>query len=376
MKTVYLDYAAATPMAAEVIAAMEPYFSTQFYNPSATYLAAKAAHQAIESSRACVAHWLGARLNEVIFTAGGTEANNLAIHGVMQAWPGSNVVVSTIEHESVLAPAAEYDIRTAPVQSDGRIDLRALEKLIDEHTVLVSIMYANNEIGTIEPIKEISQIIAKKRSQRASQRLPLYIHTDACQAVNYLDLHAARLGVDLMTINAGKIYGPKQCGALYVKSGTELRAQILGGGQELGRRSGTENVANIVGFATALDQVQAKRQAESQRLQQLGEEFITQLTERIPGLQVNGSLKHRLPNNVHITIPGADNERLLMELDERGIMCAAGSACSASSEQSSHVLKAIGCSDAEAYASLRFTLGQGNSQAEIYRVVTTLAGLI
>jgi cysteine desulfurase len=203
----------------------------------------------------------------------------------------------------------------------------------------------------------------------------LYVHIDACQAPAYLDIHAARLGVDAMTINSGKIYGPKQTGALFVKAGTVLAAQTLGGGQERGMRSGTENIANIIGFARALDLVQERRHEETARVQKLQKLFFGLLEEKIPAVVINGSRKHRLPNNVHITLPGYDNERLMMELDEQGIQCAVGSACSASNEEPSHVLKAMGLSDAEAQASLRFTMGIQTSEADIRRVVDVLTKL-
>lgn len=375
---IYLDYAAATPMAPEVVEAIKPYLTDTFYNPSATYLSAKAVHKDVEAAREQVAHWFGARPSEVIFTAGGTEANNLAIHGVMQAFPGKQIIVSVIEHESVLAPAGEYDCQIAPVKPDGVVDLEALKKLITDDTVFLSIMYANNEIGTIEPIREVSQIVQNERKRRAKagNELPLYLHTDACQAAQYLDLHASRLGVDMITINAGKIYGPKQVGALYMKTGVQFKPQILGGGQERSARSGTENVAGTIGFAKALELVQARRHEEVKRVGDLRDQFIQLLEAKIPNVVVNGSRKHRLPNNVHITIPGTDNERLIMALDEQGVMCAAGSACSASKEEASHVLAALGKTEAEAYSSLRLTLGKQTTKEAIARTVDILTSLL
>lgn len=375
IQTIYLDYAAATPMDPKVLKAMEPYFSDKFFNPSATYLAAKDVNKDIQNARGTVARQLGARPSEIIFTAGGTEANNLAIHGIMQKYPGKNVVLSVIEHESVLMPAESYEHKLAPVLADGVIDLPKLTKLIDDDTVLVSVMYANNEIGTIQPIHEISKIIEniKDRRQKNGNKTPLFFHTDACQAAAYLDLHVSRLGADLMTINGGKIYGPKQSGALFVKTGTTLQPQILGGGQEWGVRSGTENVAGIIGLGIALDLVQTRRHAEVKRLQALQQHFFGLIQQHVPEAVINGTGKNRLPNNVHLTFPGQDNERLMMELDERGIICAVGSACSASSEEPSHVLKAIGLSDAQAQASLRFTMGHSTTISDIEKTVATLA---
>lgn len=375
---IYLDHAATTPLDTQVLAAMQPYMTRQYFNPSATYEAAREIRRDVEAARATVAHHIGARPAEIVFTAGGTEANNLAIHGVMQQFPGGTAVVSAIEHDSVLNVAATYPVRAISVAQDGRIDLNSLKDQIDDKTVLVSVQYANNEIGTIQPLTEVANLLADIKTTRRSQNndLPLYLHTDACQAPAYLDIHAARLGVDLMTINASKIYGPKQVGALFIKTGTQVAPQILGGGQEQGRRSGTENVAGIIGLAAALDMVQNRRHEEVARLKGLQKLFIDRLAKTIPSAVVNGSLKHRLPGNVHITIPGQDNERLMMELDNRGILCAVGSACSASNEEPSHVLTAIGLTEQEAQASLRFTMGHSTTEDSISHTVQTLAHIL
>ena len=379
MQPIYFDHAAATPLDADVLTAMQPYFSEQFYNPSATYSRGQRTHKDLETARAQVAHWLGARPNEIIFTAGGTEANNLAIHGLMQQYPDGNIVVSSIEHDSVLVPAHEYDCREVAVHPDGRINLDDLKAKIDDKTVLVSVMYANNEIGTIQALRDIARIIEEiraSRSARSSQPSALYFHTDACQAANYLDLHVTRLGVDLMTLNGGKIYGPKQSGVLYVRAGVVLQPLIRGGGQERGLRSGTENVAAAIGFATALDKAQNLRHEETERLHGLQQHFMSSLETKIPAVQVNGSIKFRLANNIHITLPGSDNERLLFQLDEAGILAAAGSACSASNEEPSHVLRALGLTDEAAQASLRFTLGRETTLEQIDTAVAVLAQLV
>lgn len=371
---IYLDYAAATPVDERVVEAMLPYLGTQFFNPSANYQAALEIRKAMEAARAKVAHWLGARPSEIIFTAGGTEANNLAVHGIMRRFSAGNVVVSAIEHESVLAPAPRYDKRETGIRPDGRLDLADLRSKIDDKTVLVSVMYANNEIGTVQSIREVARLIAeiRRERQKSGNELPLYLHSDACQAANYLDLHVARLGVDLLTLNGGKIYGPKQSGCLYIKAGTVVEPLIDGGGQERGLRSGTENVAAAIGFAEALEIAQTIRRDEAARLQLLQKQCIDEITKNIPAAVINGSIKYRLPNNIHITIPGIDNERLLIELDEAGIMAAAGSACSASNEESSHVLHALGLDDDAARASLRFTMGHGTTDKAIDRTVEVL----
>lgn len=374
----YFDYAAATPLDEQVLQAMQPFFAGQFYNPSATYAPAREVARQLLDARVQVAHWLGSRPSEVIFTAGGTEANNLAVHGVMRTFPEANVVVSGVEHDAVLRPAGKYQRRTAKVLASGLVDLDDLRQQIDEKTVLVSVMYANNEIGTIQPIREISQLVAEVRQERrkAGNSLPIYLHSDACQAANYLDLHVARMGVDLMSLNGGKIYGPKQSGLLYVKAGVKLEALMQGGGQEQGLRSGTENVAACVGFAVALDIAQTMRHDEVYRLQQLQNLFVERLAVVLPGAVINGSLKKRLPNNVHLTLSGQDNERLLVQLESRGVLAAAGSACSASNDEPSHVLRAIGLSDADAQASLRFSMGRQTAERQIEDVVQALASCV
>lgn len=377
MKMIYLDNAAATPVDDAVMAAMQPYFAEKFYNPSAMYGAAQAVRVDLERARADIARVIGSRPAEVTFTAGGTEANNLAIRGVMEAFPGSRIIVSAIEHDSVLAAARNYDYAEAPVDGQGAVDVAALETLIDDRTVLLSIMYANNEIGTVQPIRNITAMVDAVRKDRRQRgvALPLYVHTDAAQAANYLDIHAARLGVDMMTLNGGKIYGPKQSGALYVRSGIRLQPIVYGGGQEHGLRSGTENVAGAVGFAAALQLAQAKRPAETRRLQELQTYFFDKLQQAIPIIIINGSRKKRLPNNVHITIPGTDNERLLFALDEQGIQAAAGSACSAGSEEPSHVLRALCLSDEDARSSLRLTMGRSTTKEDIDAVMHALIAL-
>ncbi len=360
----YFDYAAATPVSENVRAAMEQYFSKRFFNPSAQYLAAQGVKKDLQIARADVAAVLGSRVQEIIFTAGGTEADNLAIHGIMARYQDANCVVSAIEHDAVLRPAAQFACRVAPVKPDGIIDIGALEKLIDDKTVLVSIMYVNNEIGTVQPLSKISKLLTEIRLRRTKKgnKLPLYFHTDACQAPNCLRIMPNTLGVDLMTLNGGKIYGPKQSGILFVKTGIRLEPLIRGGGQESNLRSGTENVAAIIGFAAALKETTANREAEWLRMAKVigsGYEFIE---KDLPSVVVNGSAKHRVPSNLHLTFPGVDNERLMMQLDEQGFMVAAGSACSASSDEPSYVLKAIGLSDENARSSLRITMGRETTE--------------
>ncbi len=375
---IYLDYAAATPLDHLVLDEMQPYLRDVFFNPSADYQAARGVRRSLNEARAQVAQVLGAKPSEIIFTAGGSEANNLAIKGVLTSYPGSKVLVSAIEHESILAPAEEFSNLIISVEPDGRISMEKLISLVDDETVLVSVMYANNEIGTIEPIKKISEALDRIKIERLKNghKLPILLHTDACQAANYLDLHVSRLGVDLMTLNGGKIYGPKQSGALYVRAGVLLKPQINGGGQEFGLRSGTENVASSIGFSTALVKTQSIRAVESERLSKLREYFIKELEYNIKNVVINGSRKYRLPNNVHATFLGQDNERLLIGLDQIGIMAASGSACSASKEESSHVLMALGLSDEDARSSLRFSLGRSTNKKDVDATVSALKTLV
>ncbi len=399
-EVIYLDHAAATPVDKAVVAAMLPFMAEKFYNPSATYAPAMVVAKDLLAARTQVAHWFGARPSEIVFTAGGTEANNLAIHGVMRHYvqsesnvtnstgsvspadlktsSGANIVISAIEHDAVLKPAGRYDCRLVQPDNKGIVQADAVEAAIDDRTVLVSVMYANNEIGSIQPIRDIARRIQTIRDQRRrdGNDRPLYFHTDACQAANYLDLHAARLGADLITINGGKIYGPKQSGVLYVKAGLVLLPLVEGGGQEQGLRSGTENVAASIGLAKALDIAQQSRSVETKRLQSLQVEFIAALQKTLPQTIINGSLKKRLPNNIHLTIPGQDNERLILMLESHGILAAAGSACSAASGQPSHVLRAIGLSDADAQASLRFTMGRVTTGADMSRTIAALSAIV
>lgn len=373
--TIYLDYAAATPLDFGVLDAMEPYFTDLFYNPSATYNAALAVKKDLEAARASVAGELGTKPSEIIFTAGGTEANNIALHGIMRNFVGKKMLVCSIEHEAVLAPAGQYGAQLVPVTQLGIIDVQTLTTMIDDEVVLISCMYANNEVGTVQPIAEIGRLVAKIRQNRRKAGIdtPLYFHTDACQAGNYLSLRVSRLGVDLMTINGGKMYGPKQSGALFCKVGVPLIPLIMGGGQERGLRSGTESIANAVGLSKALQSAQAARHDEVNRLQLLQKLFYDELAQKLPHAVINGSLKQRLPNNVHVTFPGIDNERLLMQLDNIGIMAAAGSACSASNLEPSHVLKAMGMSDVDARSSVRFSMGRATTKQQVVATVDAVA---
>lgn len=363
----YLDYAAATPVDARVVAAMQPYWTELFYNPSSSTLAAKKVKAAVEDARARVAHWLGAKPAEVVFTAGATESINLAINGVMRNYPDAQVLALTTEHDAVLATAAQYAHALIPVHADGMVDLDALKKLIGDTTVLVSVGYANNEIGTIQNLRAVAEVLheARRLRQLKNNRLPLFLHTDASQAAAYLDLHVSRLGVDMLTLNGGKMYGPKQTGVLWVKGDVDLRPFTTGGGQERGLRSGTENVPGVIGLATALDIAQSERREAIVKVGSMRDELQRNLQDAFPHMVVNGSEKKRLPNNLHVSWPGVDGERLLMLLDERGIMASTGAACAANKNTKSQVLVAIGCDDAALQGSLRLTLGRFTTPDDI-----------
>lgn len=376
-KRIYMDYAAATPLDKTVASAMQPYLINRFYNPSSLYTPARQIRDEVEAARSRVAKILVAKPSEVIFTAGATESINLSITGIAKAHPGSNIVISAVEHEAVMAAAISAfgdNLKICPVTSTGLINLDQLSKLVDEKTVLVSVMYANNEIGTIQPLARIAQVVNSVRKLRKS-KLPLYFHTDASQAPNYLDLSVNRLGVDLMSLNGGKIYGPKQTGCLYIKSGVTLEPMLLGGGQERGLRSGTENVAGLVGFAQALEISQKKRVKESSRLVILRDRLISKLL-KIEGVVLNGGVKLRLPNNVNISIKDVNGETLLHYLDHAGIMAATGAACSANKDSMSATLLSIGLSKAQANCSLRLSLGRQSSQADVDIAAKTIAALV
>ncbi|HEX2614395.1 MAG TPA: aminotransferase class V-fold PLP-dependent enzyme, partial [Nitrososphaera sp.] len=294
--------------------------------------------------------------------------------GVMRQFANGEILASAIEHESVLAPASIFNAKIVPVTGQGMLDLSVLQKLISDRTVLISVMMVNNELGTAQPIKQISALVKTVRESRqnAKNRLPLYLHTDAAQAGNMYDLHTHRLGVDLMSINGGKIYGPKQSGALFVKTGVKIEPLIVGGGQEGNLRSGTENVAGAVGLSKALDLAQKIHAKEFKRLRELRELFIKLLSEQVPDAKVNGSSKNQSPHLLHVTFQAQDNERLMIRLDEAGIQAAVGSACSASDTAPSHVLTAIGFNDELARSSLRFSFGRQTKAADIKQTVQLL----
>ncbi len=358
---IYLDHAATTPTDPSVKKAMDPYFCDEFGNPSGFYELGLQAQEALEGARADTAKVLGCSSREIVFCGSGTESDNLAILGAARAHGKGHVITSAIEHHAVLDTVEQlekegFSTTVLPVGRDGLVDSKKLEKAIQKDTVLVSIMYANNEIGTVQPIKKLAKICRNKG---------VLFHTDACQAGCYLDLDVKKLGVDMMTLNGSKIYGPKGVGCLYVRSGIKLEPLVYGGGQERGLRSGTENVPGIVGFAKALEIAQKKRAKESVRLEKLRDKLIKGLTSRIDKCFLNGDSGKRLPNNVNVTILDVEGEAIGLFLNELGVYASTGSACTSKSLDPSHVITALGLPYEAAHGSMRFTLGRATKAADI-----------
>jgi cysteine desulfurase len=372
MERIYLDTAAATPLDARVWRAMRPWLERGFGNPSSLHQEGVSAAAALAAARAECVTALGVLPDEIIFTAGGTEANNLAI----TAAAGGAVMVSAIEHPSVLAPClAAGRVIIAPVLPSGQINLKKFAELLTPKVKLVSVMYANNEIGAIQPLSEITKIIRRAR-KRAGTPYP-YFHTDACQAGRFLPLDVRQLGVDLLTINAGKIYGPKGVGLLYVRRGVPLTSPILiGGGQEAGRRAGTENVPGIVGLATALTLAGKLRDREAIKLSRLRDWLWQEIKRAVPEAQLNGSLDNRLPNNLNLYFPGVLAEQLVLELDAKGIAASIGSACSIPKADDSYVIMALGHSRERATGSIRISLGRDATKEQLKQLIKVLPPLI
>jgi cysteine desulfurase len=375
-KTIYLDYAATTPLDPKVLEMMLPYFGPEFSNASSMHSSGRRVAQVIARVRRDVANILGAYPEEIIFTGSGTESDNLAIKGVARANEnsGNHIIISVIEHKAVMESARQLEkegfvVSIVPVDSFGVIDMNACLKLITNKTILVSVMYANNEIGTIEPIKELAQAIKKWRGIHGQNIFPL-LHTDACQAAGALSLNVNELGVDLMSLNGSKIYGPKGVGILYKKKTASLQPILVGGEQEKNLRAGTECLPLIVGFGEALKQADLMRKIENPRLINLREYFMDMLVKNIPSAIINGHRTERLPNNVHISIPYIEGESILLMLDRLGIEASTGSACSTYDLKPSHILMAIGQTAEFAHGSIRFSLGRDTSQSDIDYVLS------
>jgi len=359
---IYLDHAAATPMDSKVLAAMLPFFSDDFYNPSAPYAPAIVTRRAYEAAKDTIAHTIGAKGDEIVMTAGATESVNLAFYSI-----GGHVVTANVEHHAVLEAAKQLDHTLVMADERGMVTAASVKAAITPQTRLVSIALANNELGTIQPIRDIAEVVRKERDARLAKgdHTPIYFHSDASQGVGQLDVNVARLGLDLLTLNAAKVYGPKQVGLLWSASHVELKPQVLGGGQERGIRSGTENVAGAIGFAKAMELASEHRRYESDRLAKLRDSLESKLTTAFPQAVLSGHRKHRLAGHLHISFPHLDAERVLFALESRGILVATGSACAANKGTRSHVLTAIGLAPEVADGSLRMTLGHLSNDENI-----------
>jgi cysteine desulfurase len=344
---------------------MRPFLSSIYANPSNIYSSALKAKEAVENSRKNIAKFLGAKPQEIIFTSGGTEANNLAIFGSTSNLKKKRIITTAIEHPSILRPLERlerdsFEVIKIKPKKNGVIDVREIKKHLNRSTVLVSVMYANNEIGTIQPIVEIGKVIQDFNSRNLnSGARPVLFHTDACQATQYLTMNVKKLKVDMLTLNGSKIHGPKGMGVLYIKEGLKLEPQILGGEQENGLRSGTENVAGIVGLSRAVDLVDKTDMAETKKIR----DYIISELLKIKRTRLNGCRTRRLPNNINISFEGVEGESLVLYLDRRNIFASTGSACSARSLNPSHVIVAI-ANEEIAHSSLRITLSRFNNMNE------------
>jgi len=375
-----LDHAGTTPLDSKVLEAMVPYFSERFGNPSSLHSVGQEARYALDEARERVAGVLECRSREVVFTSGGTESDNAAIHGVATALleTGNHIVTSSVEHHAVLHACQHlesqgFEVTYLPVDADGMVQPEAVYNAINERTILVTIMYGNNEIGTINPISEISKCI-KKRAEELSRTI--VFHTDAVQAAGFLNLSVANLGVDLLSLSGHKFHGPKGTGVLYIKRGIPYLPLSHGGGQERERRSGTENIPGIIGLALALEAANASREAASEYCAVLRDRIIEAVLEQIPGTLLNGHPTKRLPNNANFCFTGVEGEPILLGLDMAGIAASSGSACSSGSLEPSHVLLALGQSAEIARGSLRLTLGRDNTAEEVEYLLEVLVDLV
>ncbi len=397
MNKIYLDNAATTPVNKEVKKVMDKYMTEEFGNPNSIHRLGVVAKIAVLNARKNVASAFNCHSDEIIFNSGGTEGNNAAIFGVFNhlrkngnRYSDMRAVTTNIEHSSVLECFKELEKRGvkvdyAPVEKNGIVDPQKIKKLLKPETVLVSVMYVNNEIGTIQPIKEIAKVIRNFRKnlqprliggQATTRNLqPALLHTDACQAPLFLNLNVQELGVDLITIDGQKIYGPKGVGALFIKRGIEIEPILYGGGQESGLRSGTENVPLIVGLGKAIETANKNRIKNGERLSKVRDYGIEKIEEKIPKAVLNGDRIRRLPNNINISIPGIDPEFVVLQLDEKGIICSTKSAC-LKDETVSYVIAALGDSDKYSKISLRFSLGINTTKKDIDYLVKTLLAIL
>ena len=377
---IYMDHAATTPVRPEVVEAMLPFFSVEFGNPSSLYSLADAARNSVDEARERVARALNARPSEIVFTSGGTEADNIAVKGVATALRGTgdHVVTTAIEHHAVLHSCEQlerqgFTVTYLPVDSYGLVDPAAVSAAITDRTVLVSVMLANNEIGTIQDIPAISRAV---RDKSHTLDRDIKMHTDAVQAAGALELDTKYLGVDLLSLSAHKIYGPKGVGALFVRRGTPLEPLLAGGGQERQRRSGTENVPGIVGMSVAIELALTEREQYANHTKKLRDMMIAAIIERVPGVRLNGHPSLRLPNNVNFSFSGVEGEPILLGLDFAGISASSGSACASASLEPSHVLIATGLDADMAVGSVRLTVGKDTTDRDVRHVTDVLPDIV
>jgi cysteine desulfurase len=369
---IYLDNAASTPVHEQVLHEMIPFLQDQFGNPSSIHRYGRFAQRAIQNARKQIAHLINSEPNEILLTSGGTESNNTALFGLAHAAKGNHIITSSIEHEAILEPCKKlekegFEITYIPVDNSGLVNSKDIEKSITPETCLVSIMFANNEVGTIQPIQEISKICHDKQ---------IVFHTDAVQAVGKVKIDVKELGIDMLSISSHKINGPKGVGSLYIKKGIEIIPFIFGGGQENGMRSGTENVASIVGFGKACQLAQENMKQNILHLQNIRNNLIAKVMKEIPLVTLNGHSDQRIANNAHFTFLGVNGEDLIIKLDENGIAASTGSACSVRVQKESHVLKAMGFSHDQIAGSLRLTVGISNTDSEIEKTVEILKKVV
>jgi len=371
----YFDHSATTPLDPEVFKEMKPYFYETFGNASSIHAFGQEAMAAVDESREIVADFLGSKTNEIFFTSGATESDNLVILGLAKA--GEHIITSKIEHPAILEPCREMEKRDIEVtyidvSSKGLVSVEEIKKAIKENTRLVSIMYVNNEIGTIQPIAEIGELIKELNKSRKNK---IYFHTDAVQAANYCKMKVDELGVDLLSLSGHKIYGPKGIGVLYKRAGVPLNPIQFGGHQEKGLRPGTLNVPGIVGLGKAIELI-LKEEDSNQKIKKLRDKLVSEILKIIPNSQVNGDLKKRVPGNAHFSFYGVEGESLLLLLDQEGIAVSTGSACSSGSLEPSHVLMSLGMEPLLAHGSLRVTLGKFNTEADIDYLIKALPGIV
>ncbi len=360
---IYLDHAAATPLSKHAFEVMKPYFDTDFFNPSAAYLPAQKVRYAYEAAKDEIAHVIGAKGADLVMTSGATESINLAFSTVSD---DAKVLISAVEHQAVRACAAKKNFEEIAVDKNGRVILTDLEKKISPEVELVSVCLVSSELGTIQPISDISRIILTERQRRAlaGEKRPIYLHCDASQGLGLMEAKVARLGVDMLTINAAKVYGPKGIGALYVGRGVKISPLSVGGGQEMGLRSGTENVPATIAFAIALADAERHLTAERKRLQGLKQKLVKKL-EAIPNIEFHGNPKTQLPSFISFSVPGIDAERIIFALEMEEVYLSTGAACAASKGVKSPTLKAIGLNDEQIAGSLRISMGKLNDEESI-----------